>query len=128
MGLRSACPISRALMDFWAGEVSQIEERSKTLALVNPVRFEPCQSYLMTKYVDDVLKMLEEMRRGTRWDPNHKTFIWSQDNFEADYGRNLEEMTMEQVSAMASSILNVSTLHGTPQVSILVMKCLYLTQ
>ena len=60
----------------------------------------------MAKYVDDVLKLLGEMRRGARWDPTNKTFIWSQDNFIADCNRDLEEMTMEQVAAMASSILN----------------------
>ena len=77
MGLRSACPISRALMDHWAKEIVKIEERAVALSTLNPIMSEPLVSYLMAKYVDDVLKAAEQLRR---WDQTHrakKPMIWT---------------------------------------------------
>ena len=105
MELRSACLISRALMDHWAKEVKTIEEKSKVLAATNPVMFEPLESYLMVKYVDDVLKVLEAMRRGTRWNHLQQAFIWTQEAHEEDEGKTSEEITMSAVQEMSSSIM-----------------------
>ena len=53
-------------MDYWAGEIYLIEERMNAMTALNPVQYETFKADLLTKYVDDVLTALEEMRRGTR--------------------------------------------------------------
>ena len=74
MGLRSASPISRALMDYWDKNILEIKEKSQLLHLINPIVFEKLVLHLLAKYVDDVLTMAEKMRRGVRWSNEHQMF------------------------------------------------------
>ena len=78
MGVESSCPVSRIVMDAWASEVKDIEAKTRELHRINPVQFEPLETFLISKYVDDVLTALEKMKRGVRW--------ISQQN--ASYGQN----------------------------------------
>ena len=105
MGLRSACPISRAVMDFWVNQVKETEERTNTLSRINPVMYSRLDLYLLSKYVDDVITALEKFRPGTRWDPTHKVFIWTPEAHQEDLNQNMELITMTEFSKMASSLL-----------------------
>ena len=107
MGVEASCPISRVVMDAWAREVKNLEETSQALSTINPVMYEPLKTYLLRKYVDDVLTSLEKMKLGVRWEPQHKCFMWSQENEDADrsQAKNQEVNTMEQFTRMASGIL-----------------------
>ena len=60
--------------------------------------FEPVISYSMAKYI---MKILEDMRRASRWDKAQRAFIWTQEAFEADIDKNMEHITMQQISAMS---------------------------
>ena len=60
------------------------------LTALNPVQYETFKTYLLTKYVDDVLTALEEMRRGTRWDQGLKVMIWTPEAQMEDGNRNPE--------------------------------------
>ena len=105
MGVQSSCPVSRVVMDYWADVVHELEERMEALVQINPVQYENFKLYLLQKYVDDVMTALEEMKRGTRWDSRNKVMIWTPEAAEQDAGKDPEQVTMEAVTNMASSIL-----------------------
>ena len=105
MNLESSCPVSRVVMDYWAGEINLIEERMSALTALNPVQYETFKTYLLTKYVDDVLTALEEMRRGTRWDQGLKVMIWTPKAQMEDGNKNPEQVTIEAFSQMASGVM-----------------------
>ena len=67
-GLRPSGPISRIVMDFCVKEMKFLEEKAKTLAILNPVMFSSLTIYLMKKYVDDILTGGREIKMGTFWE------------------------------------------------------------
>ena len=79
----------------------------QTVVKINPVIFEPLVTYLISKYVDNVLTALETMKLGVRWCGQSKCFIWSKENEDLDRSINQssEVNTMTEFSKMASSIL-----------------------
>ena len=105
MGLRSSCPASRAVMDFWIEEVRKLEEKMASLNTINPIRYEKLETYLIKKYVDDVMTALETMKKGVRWDQVHQIMVWSSEHQMEDKDRSEQEVTMRAFSDMASGIL-----------------------
>ena len=105
MGLRSSCPISRLMMDFWASAVKEVEERLQYMNIINPVQYEALKTHLLRKYVDDVLTVLDKLKKGVRWFHITKTLLWSPEHQKEDEGKNEEELTMEVFKNIASSIL-----------------------
>ena len=92
-------------MDHWVAKIKHIEERSLALSTLNPIMFEPLKIYLKAKYVDDVVKALEQFRHGVRWSKSNQAFIWTQEARLEDEGANLEQITMREVSEMASNMV-----------------------
>ena len=84
MGLQSACPISRALMDHWAELFIKEVEKSQALHTINPVLFADFRIHLLAKHVDNILVALEKMRKDTRLYRIQKAFIWSQEAYQED--------------------------------------------
>ena len=62
--------MSRVVIDAWVEEIQALEEKTKTLHKINPVEFEPLETYLLSKYVDDVITALEQMKQGVEWNKN----------------------------------------------------------
>ena len=106
-GGRGKLPHIQGGNDAWVKEIKSLEETTQTLSAINPVVYEPLRTYLLRKYVDDVLTSLEKMKLGVRWEPQHKCFMWSQENEDIDKAqvKNQEINTMEQFTRMASGIL-----------------------
>ena len=105
MGLRSSCPVSRAVMDYWVQNIMDLEEKMGLLADINPIQFERLETYLIEKYVDDVLTALNKLRKGVRWSHTQKALIWSAEDEILDKDKTQEEVTMLAFSEMVSSIL-----------------------
>ena len=76
------------MMDHWAKEVHTLEEKMEALAILNPVQYERLEIYMLGKYVDDVLTILEKMKKGVRWDPTTEIFLWSAEAQEEDTDRS----------------------------------------
>ena len=106
MGLESSCPVSRVVMDFWADEVTKVEQKMEVLTRINPVQYEALVTYLLAKYVDYVLTALEEMKRGTRWSRELQIMVWTTEAEMEDKDRNPEQVTMQAFADMASSIMD----------------------
>ena len=80
MGLEASCPITCTVMDAWVDEVKSLEEKSKILAKVNSIMYEPLEIHLLEKYVDDILSGLEQFKLGVRYNRVNKIFEWSTEN------------------------------------------------
>ena len=108
MGVEASCPVARIVMDAWAEEVMELQTKTKLLHQINPIQFEPLIAYHISKYVDDVLAALEEMKLGVRWDPTSKCFTWTQETEDQDKAdsKTTEANTMIQFSRMASSLIS----------------------
>ena len=104
MGLNSSCPISRAMIDHWAGEIRKIEERSQALHTISPIEYAKLDLYLLAKYVDDVLTALEKFQIGTRWNPQLKTLIWTPESHQEDLNKDMQSITMREFSKIADSV------------------------
>ena len=92
-------------MDHWAKEVHTLEEKMEALAILNPVQYERLEIYMLGKYVDDVLTILEKMKKGVRWDPTTEIFMWSAEAQEEDTDRSPEEVTRRAFCSMATSVM-----------------------
>ena len=64
-GLRSSCPVRRAMMDDWVEKITKLEERIHTLNSINPEKYSRLDLYQIAKYVDYVITALEKFTRGT---------------------------------------------------------------
>ena len=76
MGEESSDPIARLVMDMWMDMIQNVEEKTQALAKINPVQFESLETYLKTKYVDDVLVSLEQLKLGVKFDETIQTLSW----------------------------------------------------
>ena len=90
IGLRATGPVARIMMDWWTRQIREIEEKSQILAKLNPVQFEPLQLYMLRKYVDDCLVVMEEMKLGVRWSQDEGAFIWDKASEEEDRRNNVD--------------------------------------
>ena len=105
MGLRSSCPASRLLMDFWADTVRDIEEKMEVLHQLNPVQFESIKTHLLIKYVDDVLTVINRIKPGVRWNHITGSLNWSPESEMEDKQKTPEEHTMEVFADLAGGVL-----------------------
>ena len=108
IGLRATGPVSRILMDYWVSEIRKLEDRSGTLAIINPVKYEKVKFHLLKKYVDDCIVAMDTLRAGTRWSKVEKAMVWSQETQDLDthQGKVRQVNSMEQVALMASDIVS----------------------
>ena len=97
IGLRATGPVARILMDHWAEKMEELAERCNTLAVINPVRYQRLDIYLIKKYVDDCLVALDTMAPGVRWSQVEQAMVWSMEDEGADIsesrGKNVSTMT-----------------------------------
>ena len=93
-------------MDAWVDEIQALEEKTQALHKINPVEFEPLDTYLLSKYVDDVITALEQMKQGVKWDQEFKCFKWSPEKESQDRQDKIspEISTMSEFTRMASGI------------------------
>ena len=105
MGLRSSCPASRLLMDFWADTVKDIEEKMEVLHQLNPVQFESIKTHLLIKYVDDVLTVINRIKPGVIWNHISGSLNWSPEAEMEDKQKTPEEHTMEVFADLAGGVL-----------------------
>ena len=95
-------------MDYWVSEIRKLEDRSGTLAIINPVKYEEVNLHLLKKYVDDCIVAMDTLRAGTRWSKVEKAMVWSQETQDLDthQGKVRQVNSMEQVALMASDIVS----------------------
>ena len=48
-------------------QVKELEVKSQIMAGINPIGFKPLKLYMLKKYVDNCLVVLETMKLGVRW-------------------------------------------------------------
>ena len=104
MGLRSACPISRAMMDHWVSKVLSTAEQNNALHQLQPSKYPSIQIHNLSKYVDDVLTLMQKFRKGTKWDSQNRVFI-TPDASEDLSLMETDAETMEQFSRMATDMV-----------------------
>ena len=60
--------------------------------------------YLLKKYVDDVLTMTSRLKKGSRW--INGSVVWTPETESQDQSRTEDEVTMEVLRSIASSVFN----------------------
>ena len=93
-------------MDFWAKHIEQISEGMEALATIDPIKYEKSMIYLLLKYLDDILTLLEEMKTWMKWDPISLTLMLDQAKAKSDIDNKTdpEFITMQNFCNIASSI------------------------
>ena len=105
IGLRATGPVSRVLMDQWVREMKIMAERTMDLKEINPVMYEGIEFHLLRKYVDDCVTATNTLRRGTKWCPHQKAFLWTQEQADKDILTPEDQVTMREIANMASGVL-----------------------
>ena len=70
------------------------------------ILYEKLVLHLLKIYIDDTLTALDKMKLGIQYDPGLKLFTWTarKQKLDRNSEKSIEELTMEQFTAMASSI------------------------
>ena len=84
-------------MDWWVERIRELETKSQIMAGLNPIGYEPLKIYMLKKYVDDCLVILETMKLGVRWDSELKLFRWTQESEEEDKSNRVHPVEHLQV-------------------------------
>ena len=88
--------------------MEELADRCNTLALINPVRYQRLDIYLIKKYVDDCLVALDTMAPGVRWSQVEQAMVWSEEDERADKSesRGNKVSTMTEFANMASGVVS----------------------
>ena len=83
-------------------------ERCNDLAVLNPIRYQRVDLFMLKKYVDDCLVALDTLKPGVRWNQGEGAMVWSKEQEDQDLteGGGNTVSTMREFSKMASGVVN----------------------